>query len=80
MSAGIPENGVSAGSLAVAWVKAPQSREVGNCVELGALPGGSLAVRNSRDPLGPALIFTRHEAQAFAAGMKDGSFDHLFLD
>ena len=37
-----------------------------NCVELAALPGGEVAVRNSRDPRGPALVYTRDEVSAFA--------------
>ena len=31
----------------------------GNCVEMAELLAGSVAVRNSRIPDGPALIFTR---------------------
>jgi hypothetical protein len=34
-----------------------------------------VAVRDSKDPDGPALIFTPDEWHAFAAGMKDGEFD-----
>ena len=38
---------------------------------------GSVAVRNSRDPEGPALIYTRDEIVAFIEGVKDGDFDGL---
>jgi hypothetical protein len=38
---------------------------------------GDVAVRNSRHPSGPALIFTRDEMAAFLAGAKDGEFDDL---
>lgn len=75
---GLPVNGVSAASLGLRWQKAPQSYEVGNCVEVARLPEGGVALRNSRDPEGPALIFTDAEAQAFAAGVSGGAFDHLF--
>jgi hypothetical protein len=34
-------------------------------------------VRNSRDPHGPALIYTRDEILAFLGGVRDGDFDHL---
>ena len=38
-------------------------------------PGGEVAMRNSRDPGGPALIFSRNEMAAFLAGAKDGESD-----
>jgi hypothetical protein len=34
-------------------------------------------MRNSRDPGGPALIFTRAEIRAFFAGVRSGDFDEL---
>ena len=46
-------------------------------VELAMLPGGSIAMRNARDPGGPALIYTHAEIEAFIAGAKDGDFDDL---
>jgi hypothetical protein len=36
-----------------------------------------VAVRNSRDPQGPALVYTRAEISALLAGAKDGEFDDL---
>jgi len=41
------------------------------------LPSGEIAVRNSRFPAGPALVYTRAEIAAFLAGAKDGEFDHV---
>lgn len=72
-------NGMSAGELpAVAWQKSGRSNPSGNCVEMAALPAGAgIAVRNSRDPEGPALIYTRDEIAAFIAGVRDGDFDNL---
>ncbi|MBY8884798.1 DUF397 domain-containing protein [Streptomyces sp. PTM05] len=70
-------NGVAAGSLVGArWVKASASDGRDDCVELADL-GENVAMRNSRDPLGPALIFTRSELAAFVAGSKDGEFDSM---
>jgi hypothetical protein len=46
-------------------------------VEVAELPGGAIAVRNSRDPGGPALIYTSAEITAFIRGVKDGQFDYL---
>lgn len=61
----------------VAWQKSRRSNPSGNCVEVAALPDGGVAVRNSRDPQGPALVYTCDEIAAFLAGAKDGEFDHL---
>jgi hypothetical protein len=71
-------NGVPAGTLAGArWRKSARSSAQGNCVELALLPDTGVAVRNSRDPEGPALVFTDAELQAFLGGVKDGDFDDL---
>lgn len=72
------DNGVPAGQLAgVSWQKSSASNPSGNCVELAKLPEGAIAVRNSRDPSGPALVYTRAEIVAFLRGAKDGDFDNL---
>ena len=71
-------NGMSAGKLDGArWHKAHRSNSQGNCVEIAELPGGRIAVRNSRHPDGPALIYTRPEIEALILGAKDGEFDNL---
>lgn len=63
---------------ALAWQKSRRSNPSGNCVEVAELPDGAgVAVRNSRDPEGPALIYTSAEITAFILGAKDGDFDHL---
>ncbi|MGW6521709.1 DUF397 domain-containing protein [Streptomyces sp. NPDC054962] len=60
------------------WVKSSYSNATGgNCVEVAALPGGGVAMRNSRDPQGPALVYTAPEMTAFLAGAKEGEFDYL---
>jgi hypothetical protein len=71
-------NGMSAGHLqGVTWQKSGRSNPSGNCVECAALPDGGVAVRNSRDPEGPALIYTAAEIEAFIFGVRDGDFDNL---
>jgi hypothetical protein len=69
-------NGVQASSIpGVEWIKSARSNQSGNCVEIAQLPGGGVAVRNSRCPEGPALVYTREEMAAFVEGAKDGDFD-----
>ncbi|WP_217215406.1 DUF397 domain-containing protein [Streptomyces sp. AC550_RSS872] len=70
-------NGVRASSLGVRWIKSRHSNAEGNCVEVAPLGDGSIAMRNSRDPDGPALVYTPAEITAFLAGAKEGEFDHL---
>ena len=72
------ENGTPASQLGVArWRKSQASNPSGNCVEVAALPTGDVAMRNSRHPSGPALIYTRAEVAAFLTGVKNGEFDDL---
>jgi len=71
-------NGIPADQLPLArWRKSHFSNPSGSCVEVSDLPGGMIAVRNSRHPSGPALIYTRAEVAAFLAGVKNGQFDDL---
>jgi hypothetical protein len=59
------------------WQKSRRSNPSGNCVEMAELPDGGIAIRNSRDPHGPVLVYSRAEIEAFIEGAKDGDFDHL---
>ena len=71
-------NGMLAAELGeVCWQKSWHSNPNGECVELAALPSGEIAMRNSRFPSGPILLYTQAEITAFLAGAKDGEFDHL---
>ena len=71
-------NGMPAEDLAdVTWRKSRRSNSSGNCVEMAALSDGRVAVRNSRHPEGPALVYTNAEIEALVLGAKDGDFDYL---
>jgi hypothetical protein len=73
-----PYNGMPATGLGdINWLKSKHSNPSGNCVEVACLPGGEIAMRNSRFPGGPVLLYTQAEVAAFLAGAKDGEFDGM---
>jgi Domain of unknown function (DUF397) len=73
------DNRIPADQLASAcWRKSRVSNPVGSCVEAAELHDGAIAVRNSRHPSGPALIYTRAEIAGFLTGAKNGEFDNLY--
>jgi len=45
-----------------------------NCVEVAATVTGSVAVRDSKNVVGPALVFTLPEWVAFLRGVQAGEF------
>jgi hypothetical protein len=57
------------------WRKSRHSDTARGCVETAFLPDGQVAVRDSKDRSGPALIYTPTEWDAFIKGAKDGEFD-----
>lgn len=65
---------MSNGLSDVKWVKSSHSQHGGDCVEVAYLDAGSVGVRDSKDPSGPALVFTPGEWDAFATGVASGEF------
>jgi hypothetical protein len=58
------------------WRKSTRSSgNGGQCVEVAMNLPGVVAVRDSKDPNGPKLLFTRPEWQAFVHGLKAGDFN-----
>ncbi|MFE2447896.1 DUF397 domain-containing protein, partial [Streptomyces sp. NPDC059426] len=69
-------NGMRASDLgSEGWHKPWSGGNGGNCVEAMRLDDGRVAIRQSTDPDGPALIYTRHEIMVFIEGAKAGEAD-----
>ncbi|MET8874438.1 DUF397 domain-containing protein [Nocardia sp. NPDC004604] len=54
------------------WFKSTRSGASKDCVEVAFLDDGQIGVRDSKNPTGPALVFTPVEWDAFTAGIADG--------
>jgi len=57
------------------WVKATLSFANSNCVEVARARRRQVAVRDSKDPDGPVLLYSSGEWTAFLSDAKDGKFD-----
>lgn len=60
---------------AVTWRKSRYSNPCGSCFEVAPLADGRIAVRNSRHPGGPLLIYSCAAMGVFIRGVKEGEFD-----
>ncbi|GAA1963049.1 DUF397 domain-containing protein [Kitasatospora viridis] len=56
------------------WFKSSYSSNGGACVEVAANILGSVPIRDSKDPEGPALTFGAEGFAAFIHGVKKGVF------
>ncbi|AGP52964.1 MULTISPECIES: DUF397 domain-containing protein [Streptomyces] len=71
-------NGMPAKHLGTeGWAKPWSGPNGGACVEVMRLNDGRVALRQSTDPDGPALIYTHHEIEKFIQGAKAGAADFL---
>ena len=62
-------------SITVVEYKISTFCNFGDCVEVGRLSGGSVSVRDTKDPERRSLVFTHDEWDAFVKGVKNGEFD-----
>ncbi|MEU0502485.1 DUF397 domain-containing protein [Nocardia sp. NPDC005998] len=53
------------------WFKSTRSGGSQDCVEVAFLDDGRVGVRDSKNPAGPALVFTPSEWDVFIAGAKE---------
>jgi Domain of unknown function (DUF397) len=60
------------------WHKPWSGSNGGNCVEAKRLDDGSIALRNSTHPEGPALMYSRSAIAEFINAAKSGAADFLF--
>ncbi|GAA4206121.1 DUF397 domain-containing protein [Streptosporangium oxazolinicum] len=58
-----------------AWRKSSLSGSGNNCVEVADNLPDTVAVRDSKNPQGPALTFGPRQWSAFVSGVKSGEFD-----
>lgn len=65
----------SASASGLEWVRSSYSGNNGNCIEVAVLPGGGRALRDSKNPIGPALVVTSGEFTAFVRGVADGELN-----
>ncbi|MFF5247745.1 DUF397 domain-containing protein [Streptosporangium sp. NPDC000095] len=60
------------------WRKSSRSSDNGGqCVEVAANLPEVIAVRDSKNPNGPKLLFTPTQWKTFVGGLKAGKFDSL---
>ncbi|MEU1527705.1 DUF397 domain-containing protein [Nocardia rhamnosiphila] len=55
------------------WFKSSRSGGAKECVEVAFLDGGHVGVRDSKNPTGPALVFTATEWDVFTGGTQGPS-------
>ena len=54
------------------WHKASRSQANGNCVEVAALSNGRIAIRDSKNANGPAIVLSAERWQMFLADQRRG--------
>ncbi|MEE1784142.1 DUF397 domain-containing protein [Streptomyces sp. SP17BM10] len=57
------------------WLKSSFSQQGGDCIEVAPGFTGVMPVRDSKDPNGPALLFSPTAWQSFITAVNAGEFD-----
>ncbi|WP_067694285.1 DUF397 domain-containing protein [Nocardia jejuensis] len=60
--------------LQLIWFKADRSLANSQCVEVAHVSGRRIAMRDSKDPGGPMLVFEPDQWENFLAGARDNQF------
>ncbi|MGI5219771.1 DUF397 domain-containing protein [Nocardia sp. CA-290969] len=58
------------------WFKSSRSSGQQDCVEVAFLDGGTVGVRDSKNPSGPTLAFGPAEWDGFVAALASARFQH----
>lgn len=61
-------------TLPVKWWKSSASGTQSDCVECGEVDDRTVAVRDSKNPTGPALLLSRGSLAGLVAGIRAGDF------
>ncbi|MEC4017618.1 DUF397 domain-containing protein [Streptomyces sp. H27-D2] len=64
----------SATLIGVHWHRSSWSTAMNNCLEAASLRSGALAVRDSKNTAGPALLFSPPSWAAFVEAVGNGTF------
>ncbi|GCD36962.1 DUF397 domain-containing protein [Streptomyces chrestomyceticus JCM 4735] len=66
-----------ASALPVTWWKSTYSDSGAQCIECAIVDTGTVAVRDSKNPGGPALLLGRGQLAAFVSAVAGGRFGGL---
>jgi hypothetical protein len=65
----------ASGRVYRSFKKTSRSTGGGNCVEIGVADDGTIAMRDSKNPTGPAIELTPDVFREFLIVIKTGAFD-----
>jgi uncharacterized protein DUF397 len=70
-----PDSTIAASWSNLSWRRSRHSGALGNCVELAPVTGSRIAVRDSRQPAGPFLVYPRTGLVTFVNWVRAGRPD-----